>query len=334
MTPTPTFTGLNALCVHPLFADTFRLQVEALERFYALANRLSPPDCPIAAPPPALLELRRNFFSTLFLGAIRIVVPDSGYLPLYAMVNQGMRAWVTACDNLLDDEYKSIFEFRIAGNGPRMRSVLTLMLAERVVNAFILEAYGDPALVQTVGRITYAALMPSALQECEEETRPVPVLSVAQILDDVHRRKTADLFCAPLALPRELERAHPDAWAAALRALGAFGLACQILDDIKDMPGDVLAGRHSLMVALVAANRRGDTAWLADLRRQGEVGWDSATHFSAEQAQAQRLAEEQFALAFAGFAALGVQIPAAIQHQVVTGLCEILGVALPTVQSA
>lgn len=326
--------GLDALCAQPLFAATFRLQVETLERFYGLAGRLSPPTCPIAAPPPALLELRRNVFSTLFLGAISALLPTSRYLPLYAMVNQGMRAWVTACDNLLDDEYKSIFEFQMAGRGPRMRSVLTLMLAERVVNAYILDTYGDPALVQTVGRSTYAALMPSALQECEEEVRPVPVLSVARILDDVHRRKTADLFRAPLALPQELERPDAEAGATVRRALGAFGLACQILDDIKDMPDDVLAGRHSVLVSLAADNRGGDTAWLSDLRRGGDDGWDSADRFPTEHAQAQQLAGEQFDLAFAAFAALGVRVPPAVQHQVIAGLCDILGVAPLTARRA
>jgi hypothetical protein len=326
--------GLSALCEHPLFADVFRLQGETLERFYGLAGRLSPPDCPLAPPPPALFELRRNFFSTLFLGAIRVVVPASRYLPLYAMVNQGMRAWVTACDNLLDDEYKSLFEFQVAGTGPRMRSVLTLMLAERVVNAFILETYGDPALVQTVGRVTYAALMPSALQECEEETRPVPVLPVARILEDVHRRKTGDLFQAPLALPLELERPSGGAGAAVRQALGAFGLACQILDDTKDMPEDVLAGRHNLLVSLVARHRGGDPAWLTELRRSGDAGWDSAHRFAPEHAEALELARAQFHLAFETFAGLGVRLPANLQFEVMAGLHELLGVAPPAASRA
>jgi len=84
------------------------------------------------------------------------------------MVNQSMRAWVTACDNILDDEYEEAFPFDFAGGGTRMRSVLTLLLADRVVTEFISRrlsawrANGD--LAANVGRISLRALAPSAAE--------------------------------------------------------------------------------------------------------------------------------------------------------------------------
>jgi hypothetical protein len=82
-------------------------------------------------------------------------------------------------------------------------------------------------------------------------------------------------------------------------------------------------------VSLVARNRGGDTAWLTDLRRGGDAGWNSAERFAAEHAEAQHLAKAQFDLAFEMFTGLGVCIPADTQREVLAGLYEILGVALP-----
>ncbi|MEI6972887.1 MAG: hypothetical protein WCL44_15385 [bacterium] len=85
------------------FADAFALQVWAQSTFHGIARRVAG-ESVAAQPAQACLTMERNFFSTFFLAVTRQAVGPTRYMPLYAMVNQAMRAWVTACDNILDDE--------------------------------------------------------------------------------------------------------------------------------------------------------------------------------------------------------------------------------------
>ena len=107
------------------------------------------------------------------------------------MVNQGMRAWVTACDNVLDDEYKEIFDFQTMAEGPKMRSILTVMLAERVISSWVIEEYNDLVKRARQRRLTAGGTTPiSGVQtwkalEGESEGRgrrrepPVPLPELA-----------------------------------------------------------------------------------------------------------------------------------------------------------
>ena len=116
------------------FRRAYDLQARTQRVFHRLASRVGGQACPLAPLGRAQVQIERNFFSTLFLVVTGQMVGDSPYLPLYAMVNQAMRAWVTACDNLLDDEYKEVLPFAIQGQGGRVRSVLTLLIADRVLS--------------------------------------------------------------------------------------------------------------------------------------------------------------------------------------------------------
>ena len=302
----------------PQFADALDLQIRTLEEFYRLARTIGGNDCRLGPLSGDLLGLERNFFSMLFLAVTRALVTDSTYLPLYAMVNQGMRAWVTACDNLLDDEYKEIFPFELEGQGSRMRSVLTLLLADRVISEYTAREYGDCDLIASVGRISLAALMPSAIQECGEESRPVPVLSPDQLLKTVHQHKTADLFTAPLALPSDLESVESSRLQAAKRVVSSFGLACQILDDLRDMPADLVEGLNNYLVSTIVAEQ-GD-GWLAGLRAEPVAGWESWERFPGKVADARQVANGLFTQAFKDFTAIGLDL----NKQVQNGIMELM----------
>ena len=315
---------LTDLAREDWFADAFALQVWAQKTFHDFARRVAG-DSLSSNPAPACLTMERNFFSTFFLAVTRQAVGAGPYMPLYAMVNQAMRAWVTACDNILDDEYKEIFPFTFAGSGQRMRSVLTLLIADRAVNEYVLEAFGDGPLLTRVGRVSLAALMSSAIQESQEELRPVPILPPERILADIHQRKTGDLFLAPLALPEALETAPAPTFQAARAAVCRFGLACQILDDAKDMPADVRAGRHNLLVSLLAATPGPAHADAEDLRREPPSEWNAWERFPETFEEAWQLATERFAESFDALAALGIALTGDHRDGVIGLMARLLG---------
>ena len=321
-----TLTGIvNSLQEVPQLASAFQLQLETLDKFYGLARTIGGNACPIEPLAKNLLDLEHNFFSMLFLAVTRAIVADSTHMPLYGMVNQGMRAWVTACDNLLDDEYKAIFRFEAAGDGNRMRSVLTLLLADRVIFEYICKEYGDCDLVARVGRISLAALMPSAIQESKEELRPVQVLSPEELLHTVHQQKTADLFTATLAVPATLEHIESARLDAAKQAVANFGLACQILDDLKDMQVDIIEGRHNYLVSTISAEQ--GTGWLTEQRNGPIDSWDSWERFPANVAAARLVAQGLFTQAFEDFAAIGLDLSTQLQDGIVELMYLILQVS-------
>jgi len=318
--------GLSGLLECVAMQEAFRLQSETIERFYGMAAEIAGPICPVLAPPADATGIERNFFSTFFLAVTRQLVGASRFLPLYAMVNQGMRAWVTACDNILDDEYKEVFRFGFDEGGPRMRSVLTLLLGDRIVSEYVDREFGSDALATQVGRVSLRALLPSALQECDEEQRPVSVLPVGDILGDIHKRKTGDLFEAPLALPMAIETIDPARAGAAMTAVGAFGLACQIVDDIKDMADDVAQGRHNLLVSMLAEQRGGDLAWLEQLRADPPSDWTSWQRFAAVATAAAELAGARFETSFDAMGEIGMELSAVQRRGVVACIFALLRV--------
>ncbi|MCY2927011.1 MAG: class 1 isoprenoid biosynthesis enzyme [Planctomycetota bacterium] len=317
---------LTDLAEEDWFADAFALQVWAQKTFHGLARRVAGGTL---APRPgeACLTIERNFFSTFFLAVTRQAVGPSKYMPLFAMVNQAMRAWVTACDNILDDEYKEIFPFTFADSGRQMRSVLTLLIADRVAAEYVVDAFDEPGLLARVGRVSLSALMSSAIQESQEEARPVALLPPGQILDDIHQRKTGDLFMAPLALPEALEPMAEPVRHAAQRALCRFGLGCQILDDAKDMAADLQAGRHNLLVSLLAADPRWGAPGVDELRASPAGEWNSWDRFPDAFEEAWQLAMTRFADSFDALARLGIDLSPAQRDGVVGLMARLLGIS-------
>jgi len=286
----------------PAFFEAFKLQQKTVQRFYQLACELSGKGCPLGDIPVGMLDPGRNFFSTFFLGVTRLLVDSEKYMPLYAMVNQSMRAWVTACDNILDDEYKTIFEFNIPGQGNRMRSVLTLMLAERVLVKFTAEEFKDFELLKLVQEKSFHALIPSALQECEEEGEKIDILASEVLLRDVHQRKTADLFAATLLLPIHLEKPSEMRVMHAKSGLENFGMACQVIDDIKDLDRDIKMNRHNLVAAIFVENG-GSPDLLFNIKNL--ISWK---HLPEADAKARKLSDGYFRKAFCAMEKLGLTL--------------------------
>lgn len=203
------------------------------------------------------LSLQRNLFSTLFImatGAAGVPVAD---LPFYAMVFQCLRAQVTGCDNILDDEYKSVIPFALPGEGTKFRSVLTIMTSDMILAKLAIDGLAEGRIDRVqAGNLpdsVLQVLIPSGIEEHEEESLPEQnIPPVAEILQSTHPRKTGSLFAAPILLADRLRATDPQHAAEIAKALSDFGVGCQILDDLKDIADDLSRQRHNLILSHAA----------------------------------------------------------------------------------
>jgi hypothetical protein len=319
---------LEQLLAQQQFARALRLQVKTIREFHRLAGQIGGKVCPVLPAGEQTESLQRNFFSTLYLSVIIELVNTSGYLPLYAMVNQAMRACVTAADNILDDEYKPVFNFEIEPAGGRVRSILTIMLADRIVQEFAAREYADFDVVHDACQSTLQALAPTLLEEGTEEARPVEILPPGQITTRIHTRRTANLFLAPLALPTSIEEIDPALLAYGRASLKHFGLSFQILDDIRDMPEDIIGGRHNLCVSLLQELRGAQqTAQvLQQIRNQKDGDWQSWRRFEDVARRAATLAAEEMATAYENLRGAGSQIADVPLRDMLLLVCTLLGI--------
>lgn len=283
------------------------IHLQSLEEFHRIVRDISGEACPIGPLPPDFQAPEKNMFSTLFLSVILHLFKQSPFIPLYAFINQCMRAWVTGCDNLLDDEYKTIFPFAIKEKGCRIPSVFTLLLTDRALSQFMIEKFNTPELIKKVQTHSFRLLVPCALEECGEEMRPVEILHPFDILSKIHLEKTALLFSAPLGIPELLESFETSLLQKAKEALQYFGHACQILDDVKDMAADLVQGRHNYLISL-EADRLGQKKWLEELRENKDHEWSSWEKYPDAFEKATWQCEEYFYKSFEAFNEIGMQL--------------------------
>lgn len=210
----------------------------------------------IALKPPNgdTFALPRNFFSTLFLYSYyRAGIPPERRV-LYVAINQCLRGMVTGCDNILDDEYKPTLETDLPGKAYRFRSILDIMVADRVLFA-LLTSYcrthhiSDSVPLQA-SAVSLQALAKSGTQEASEEGGVDNRLTPEEILQKVHHYKTGLLFQSTWAIPSLLEE-HSDVALAAQQALYQIGIGCQLLDDIVDLFIDMRTQRHNYVISSI-----------------------------------------------------------------------------------
>lgn len=210
--------------------------------------RLIPPDA-------SSFSLSRNFFSTLFLYSYyRSGIPPERRV-LYAAVNQCLRGMVTGCDNLLDDEYKTTLETDLPPQAHRFRSVLDIMVADRVLFAVMQDFckahnYSED-LVQKANAASLKALTLSGVQEASEEGGIKERLAPKVILQKVHHYKTGVLFQSTWAIPSLFENEQLAEVQAIQDALYHIGIGCQILDDIVDLYVDLRNQRHNYVASVI-----------------------------------------------------------------------------------
>lgn len=226
--------------------------------------------------PESWLSWRKNLFSTLFQSVYHLMGIPASRRALYGKMIHLFRIWVTSADNLLDDEDKLVVPMTMPGSSRTMRQVVAIMAADRVLADILNEAVQqglltpgqrDELLVESLRR-----LLPSAAQEATEEggitSRPAP----GYVLDVIHRLKTGLLFNLAFVGPDVVEPSQVPQVSRALReGLMAFGLGCQVLDDIRDMARDLLEGRHNYVLSTIAHEA---PALLEELRAEARTPAD------------------------------------------------------------
>jgi hypothetical protein len=212
---------------------------------------------PVHLYPPAAdtFTLKRNFFSALFLYSYYRAGIAGERRILYAAVNQCLRGMVTGCDNILDDEYKPTLETDLPARAHRFRSVLDIMVSDRILNELVLDfcqAHALPlALVSRASTASLQSLTRSGVQEAAEEGGVVGQLPPREVLEKIHHYKTGVLFQCPWAVPAILETALPPIAAVVQDALYRIGIGCQLLDDMVDLFTDLREKRHNYVASII-----------------------------------------------------------------------------------
>jgi hypothetical protein len=235
---------------------------EALSLYWDIATQvLHKSGINVLPPDPEYFSIERNFFSALFLYSyFRAGISESRRV-LYTAMNQCLRGMVTGCDNILDNEYKKMIETNLSQQATRFRSILDIMVSDRVLFAILLKAYLDHNLdfdqIQTASFESLRTLAKSGAQEASEEGGISEILRPENILEEIHHYKTGILFQSPWALPEIIENQNLKDTFGMKNALYQIGMGCQILDDMADLAMDILMNRHNFVVSLI---RHGNNA--------------------------------------------------------------------------
>ena len=213
----------------------------------ACGLRLQTPD---AADSPS-----KHFFSLLFLYSYRRAGISRERRRLYAATLQCLRGMVTGCDNLLDDEYKPTLRTDLPENAVRFRSVVDIMVSDRVLFTVLAEAAQKEGLPldRLLAAVTASmqTMTRSGVEEADEEAGVTAVWTPEEILSAVHHYKTGILFQCPWDIPRVIEAFSEATLAPVLEGLYRIGIGCQILDDMVDLAPDIRSRRHNYLVSLI-----------------------------------------------------------------------------------
>ncbi len=200
-------------------------------------------------------SLENNFFSTLFLYSyIKGKIPESKRI-LFVAANQCLRGMVTGCDNILDNEYKQTLDTDLPANATKFRSVLDIMVSDRILVAILHKGYKagefsfDHILQANIAVLH--ALLKSGVQEASEEKGAGEILKPEDVLSKIHPIKTGILFQAPWVLPELVEDRKLKSVSGIKEGLFQIGMGCQILDDMVDLSMDAQMNRHNYVASLI-----------------------------------------------------------------------------------
>jgi len=200
-------------------------------------------------------SLKSNFFSLLFLYSFHEAGIPKARRILYAGTLNCLRGMVTGCDNLLDDEYKQTLDTDIPETGLKFRSVVDIMVSDRVLFQLLLGAFRRQEInIDMVAAATAASMKTmtrSGVQEASEEAGITYILKPDELLETVHHLKTGVLFNCPWDIPLAIEDFDQSHVAHLLEGLYQIGMGCQIMDDMVDFISDIEMQRHNYLVSLI-----------------------------------------------------------------------------------
>jgi hypothetical protein len=213
--------------------------------------------CGVSMTPPgaATNSFPKNFFSMLFLYSYMRAGISPQRRMLYAAILQCQRGMVTGCDNLLDDEYKPTLESDIPASGHRFRSVVDIMVSDRVLFQVLLDAATRDLIardrVLPASTASMKTMTRSGIEEASEEAGITSILEPEAILHNIHHLKTGLLFQCPWDIPLTIETVDEEEVRPLLDGLYKIGMGCQIMDDMVDMRVDIQNRKHNYMVSLI-----------------------------------------------------------------------------------
>jgi len=200
-------------------------------------------------PPPGYLAMEKNIFSTLFLYSYYATDIDPARRVVYVAVNQCLRGIVTGCDNILDDEYKQTLDTDLPSRAARFRSIVDIMVSDRVLFELLLEMADTVPLtgnmIQEASAASLRALTRSGTQEASEEGGVGDIPVPERVLREIHHYKTGLLFQCPWAVPGVIETDLGPSVRDLREHLYRIGMGCQLFDDIVDLEADVRGHRYN-----------------------------------------------------------------------------------------
>jgi len=205
-------------------------------------------------PPVGYSVFENNFFSALFLYSYYRAGIQNEKRILYSAINQCFRGMVTGCDNLLDNEYKRTLETNLPEKGTRFRSVLDIMVSDRVMFDLSLNAFKDKERILASSVMSLRALIQSGYQEATEEGGITEILPPDRVLETIHHYKTGILFNCPWAIPSVIENIDEEKKERLNKALYNIGIGCQIMDDMADLERDMKEKHHNYVVSSIYHN--------------------------------------------------------------------------------
>lgn len=200
-------------------------------------------------------SLQRNFFSALFMYSYYKTGIAEDRRILYAGVNQCLRGMVTGCDNILDKEYKKTLETDLPAQAHLFRSVLDILVSDRVLFHILLDYCQEQNLpmekLVQASTASLHSLLQSGAQEASEEGGIKEILLPKDILAKVHHFKTGLLFQCTWAIPKIFEETISPGGLTAQESLYNIGMGCQILDDMVDLFLDLDEKRHNYVASVI-----------------------------------------------------------------------------------
>lgn len=239
--------------------------------------------------PKSYSSLGYNHFSVLFIAIFFTLKIPLDRLRLYARINHCLRSWVTACDNLLDNELKEMILTDLPRKAHTFKSVHTLLVTDRIFFSFLLDAVRHNIIsndeMQRLLSLSLSAISTSGREEAEEEGGIDRALPPETVLSRIHSAKTGELFISPLIAPMALNdiSLRESKVSEVRNGLMAFGLGCQILDDLSDLGMDLYDNKHNYLVSMILhGDDRTEKKLLQDLQN-GPMSPDMKNDFQLYQ---------------------------------------------------
>ncbi|MDD5758869.1 MAG: class 1 isoprenoid biosynthesis enzyme [Desulfobulbaceae bacterium] len=254
-----------------------------------------------------LQYLQKNFFSSLFLSIYTALGIPSQRRQLYGQINHCIRGLVTACDNLLDDEYKELLPFNFPEPAIRFKSVMHLLCLDRILEKIARQAVLDDLISQNdlepLLDTIFQAMVPIGAEEAMEEGGITEILSPKAVLDSVHMYKGGKLLCLAFTAPLLLESKQTELLRLAETGIYQIGMALQVIDDLTDFYEDIQNQNHNYLLSMIhhAGDKNEQQRLSAILQEKGrnEKAIESLFTNTVKKVMAQAIGE-----ALAGFASL------------------------------